>query len=169
MKKNKQLYLVSEEMFNEKILPVIEGNYIRKGHPPKVPRYQAICGIPYILGTGRPLRDLPGGIRHWHVIYDRFSRGNGRELRAKVLLVLDESSPSRGRQSKGRSWTGITAKFHAAVTDAGCPVEGFLGGENAADITASARPTRDITGSTVIFGMGYDSDRFRRGLGGGGQ
>jgi hypothetical protein len=35
MGKNKRLYLISEEVFNRKVLPIIEGDYIRKGHPPK--------------------------------------------------------------------------------------------------------------------------------------
>jgi hypothetical protein len=42
---NKRLYPVSKAAFNEAVLPVIEGNYIGKGRPPKVPRYKAFYGI----------------------------------------------------------------------------------------------------------------------------
>jgi hypothetical protein len=44
MKKNKRLFPITEEVFNEKILPVIDGNYIRKGRPPKVLHYKAFWG-----------------------------------------------------------------------------------------------------------------------------
>jgi transposase len=90
MKENNRLFPVTEDVFNQKILPVIEGNYIRKGRPPKVSHYRAFCGILYILRNGCPRRDLPPVYGHRHVIYDRFSRGNGRGLRAKVLSVLQE-------------------------------------------------------------------------------
>ena len=75
-------------MFKETVVPVIEGNYIRKGRPPTVPHYKAFCGILYALRTGCPWRDLPEEYGHWHVVYDRFSRGNARGLWAKVLMVL---------------------------------------------------------------------------------
>jgi transposase len=90
MKEKNRLFPVTEEVFNEKILPVIEGNYIRKGRPPKVSHCRAFCGILYILRNGCPRRDLPAVYGHRHVIYDRFSRGNERGLRAKVLSVLQK-------------------------------------------------------------------------------
>jgi hypothetical protein len=40
MTENERLYPVSEELFNRRILPVIEVNYIWKGRPPKVPHYK---------------------------------------------------------------------------------------------------------------------------------
>ena len=86
--KSKRLYPINEKVFNEVVLPVIEGNYIGKGRPPKVSHYKAFCGIMYILRTGCPWRDLPEEYGHWHVIYDRFSRGSERGLWAKVLLTL---------------------------------------------------------------------------------
>jgi transposase len=88
VERNKRLYPVSEEVFNRKVLPIIEGDYIWKGRPPKVSHYQAFCGILYILRTGCPWRDLPEAYGYWHVIHDRFSRGSKRGLRAKVLLNL---------------------------------------------------------------------------------
>jgi hypothetical protein len=36
MEKNKRLYPTSEEVFNRKVLPAIEGKYIRKRRLPKV-------------------------------------------------------------------------------------------------------------------------------------
>jgi transposase len=94
--KNKRLFPITEEVFNEKILPVIEGNYIRKGHPPEVSHDKAFCGILYILITGCPRRDLHPVYGPWHVIYDRFSRGNERELWAKVLSVLQKEKGAAG-------------------------------------------------------------------------
>jgi hypothetical protein len=35
MKENNRLFPITEEVFNQKILPIIEGNYIWKGRPPK--------------------------------------------------------------------------------------------------------------------------------------
>jgi transposase len=90
MKENNRLFPVTEEVFNQKILPVIEGNYIRKGRPPEVSHYRAFCGILYILRNGCPWRDLPAVYGHRHAIYGRFSRGNGRGLWAKVLSVLQK-------------------------------------------------------------------------------
>jgi transposase len=129
------------------------------------------------------------GIGPWHVIYDRFSRGNERELWAKVLSVLQKEKGAAGaeviidsttmkvhryrggqkggQQSKGTSRAGITTKFHAAITGDGRLVEGFLGGGQTADVTAAARLARDIAGCTVIADMGYNSDAFRRKLRGG--
>jgi transposase len=87
---NKRLYPINGAVFNEAVLPVIEGNYIGKGRPPKVPHCKAFCGILYILRTGTPWRDLPEEYGHWHAVYDRFSRGGRRGLRAKVLPTLQE-------------------------------------------------------------------------------
>ena len=88
MEENKRLYPIDESVFNEVIIPIIEGNYIWKGRPPKVSHYNAFCGIMYILRTGCPWRDLPKEFGYWHVIYDRFSRGSERGLWAKILLTL---------------------------------------------------------------------------------
>jgi transposase len=90
MEENKRLYPISEEVFNQKVLPVIEADYIWRGRPPKVSHYQVFCAILYILRTGCPWRDLPEIYGYWHVIYDRFSRGSGRGLWAKILLRLQE-------------------------------------------------------------------------------
>jgi transposase len=90
MEKNERLYPISEEVFNRKVLPIIEKSYIWKGRPPKVSHYQAFCGILYILRTGCPWRDLPCEYGYWHVIYDRFSWGSTRGLWAKILLSLQE-------------------------------------------------------------------------------
>jgi transposase len=88
MTENKRLYPISEEVFNRKVLPVIEGDYIWKGRPPKVSHYQAFCRTLYILRTGGLWRDLPEAYGYWQVIYDRFSRGSKGGLWAKILLSL---------------------------------------------------------------------------------
>jgi transposase len=90
MERNERLYPISEELFNEKILPIIEGNYIWKGRPPKVSHYMVFCAILYILRTGCPWRDLPCEYGYWHVIYDRFSWGSERGLWGKILFSLQE-------------------------------------------------------------------------------
>jgi transposase len=92
MEENKRLYPISEEVFNQKVLPIIEADYIWKGRPPKVSHYQVFCAILYILRTGCSWRDLPEVYGYWHVIYDRFSRGNRRGLWAKILLKLQEEA-----------------------------------------------------------------------------
>ncbi|MDR0378270.1 MAG: transposase [Spirochaetaceae bacterium] len=88
MKENTPLYPVSEEVFKRTVLPVIEGDYIWKGRPPKAPHYQVFCGIVYILRTRCSWRNLPPEYGYWHVIYDRFSRGNERGLWAKIFIQL---------------------------------------------------------------------------------
>jgi transposase len=90
MEENKRLYPITEERFNQKLLPVIEGDYIWKGRPPQVSHYKVFCAILYIMRTGCPWRDLPDEYGYWHVIYDRFSRGSKRGLWLKVLAVLQE-------------------------------------------------------------------------------
>ncbi|MDR1469799.1 MAG: transposase [Spirochaetaceae bacterium] len=72
MEENKRLYPTSEEVFNQKILPVIKSSYIWKGRPPKVSHYSVFCAILYILRAGCPWRDLPDEYGFWHVTYDRF-------------------------------------------------------------------------------------------------
>ncbi|MDR0636056.1 MAG: transposase [Treponema sp.] len=118
MEENKRLYPISEEFFNQKILPIIEGDYIGKGRPPKVSHYQAFCGILYILRTDCPRRDLPPEYGYWHtivgcaVIADRgydsneFRRelaGNnnepvipGRKNRKEVIVYNKEKYKKRG-------------------------------------------------------------------------
>jgi transposase len=88
MERNTRLYPIEEELFNRLVLPIIEGNYIWKGRPPKVPHYKAFCGILYILRTGIPWRDLPVEFGPWHTVYDRYNRGNARGLWEKVLMTL---------------------------------------------------------------------------------
>jgi hypothetical protein len=57
MEENKRLYPISEEVFNQKILPIIKDHYIWKGRPPKVSHYKAFCGI--LISEDRL---VPGGI-----------------------------------------------------------------------------------------------------------
>jgi hypothetical protein len=48
MEETKRLYPISEKFFNQKLLPIIEGDYIWKGRPPKVSHYKVFCAILYI-------------------------------------------------------------------------------------------------------------------------
>ena len=88
MERDERRYPVSEEKFNELVLPIIESSYIGKGRPPKVSYYRAFCGITYVPRTGIPRRDLPAEFGEWHTVYDRFNRGNARGLWNKVLVTL---------------------------------------------------------------------------------
>jgi transposase len=90
MERDERLYPISEELFNEAVLPIILANRRGKGRPPKVSHYLVFCAILYVLRTGCPWRDLPAVYGYWHVIYDRFNRGSGRELWAKILLELQK-------------------------------------------------------------------------------
>jgi transposase len=95
MEENKRLYPISEEVFNQKILPVIEASYIWKGRPPKVSHYAVFCAILYILRVGCPWRDLPEKYWFWHIIYDRFSW----EEQAGVMGTDPAKTAKRGRDS----------------------------------------------------------------------
>jgi hypothetical protein len=68
MEKDRLLYPISEEVFNQKFLPVIGRAFIRKGCQPKSPHYKAFFALMYILKTGRTLRDLPETYGYWHMI-----------------------------------------------------------------------------------------------------
>jgi ribosomal protein L24 len=185
MKKNKRLFPITEEVFNRKILPVIEGNYIWKGHPPKVSHYRAFCGILYILRPGtvagftRCIRPLARDIRA--VFTGKQAGAVGKVLSvfqkekgvADAEVIIDSTTmkvhrrgggQKGGQQSKETSRSGITTKFHAAITGDVRLAEGFLGGGQVADVTVAARLTGDVIGCTVLANCGYDSDAFRREL-----
>ena len=89
--RNERLYPISEGMFNRQILPIIEGNYIWKGRPPKVSHYNAFCGMLYILRTCVAWRDLPETFGYWHTVYLSFSRGCERGLWLKIMKTLQEA------------------------------------------------------------------------------
>jgi hypothetical protein len=144
MKEKNRLFPITEEVFNQNILPVIEGNYIWKGRPPKISHYRAFCGILYIRTLARDMRQVftrkrAGIMGKSSIRPSERERGCGRGDDNRQHS--DEGSPprrrsKRGRQSKETSRAGITAKFHAAITGDGRLVEGFLDGGLTADITA---------------------------------
>ena len=98
MSGDKRRYPLSEEQFNQEVLPIIQDSYRGKGRPPKVSHYQAFCGILYILRTGCPLRDVPEEYGYWHGVYDRFNRGRERGLWAKILLELHKKNGIRFKE-----------------------------------------------------------------------
>ena len=126
MEENKRLYPVSEEEFKETVVPVIEGNHIREGRPPTVPHYKAFCGIMYALRTGCPWRDLPEEYGHWHVVYDRFSRGNERGLWAKVLTAL-QNQAGTGFQEVITGSTMMKVRRHGGGQKGGSRPKGCQG------------------------------------------
>ena len=83
-----RMFPITEERFNELILPIIESNYIWRGRPPKVSHYNVFCAILYALRTCCPWRDLPKEFGDWHVIYNRFDRGSESGLWWKILTKL---------------------------------------------------------------------------------
>jgi transposase len=90
-----RLYPISPEFFNATILPLIEGNYIGKGRPPRISHYQVFCAILYILRTGTPWRDLPTCYGKWHPLYLRFKRGSERGLWWRILMALQQRKQLR--------------------------------------------------------------------------
>jgi transposase len=88
--RDKRLYPISEEYFDETVKPVIEKSYIGKGRPPEISHYAAFCGILYVLRTGCPWRELPKEYGPWHTIYDRHNRGSARGLWVQVLAELQK-------------------------------------------------------------------------------
>jgi transposase len=88
--RDKRLYPISEECFDEVIKPVIEKSYVWKGRPPKISHYEAFCAVPYVLRTGCPWRDLPLEYGHRHAIYDRFNRGSAGGLWVQILVALQK-------------------------------------------------------------------------------
>jgi transposase len=60
----------------------------------------------------------------------------------------------------------MSTKFHAAITSKGGLIEGFLTGGEVHDVKAAPELINDIAGCMVIADRGYDSNEFRRELGG---
>jgi transposase len=87
---DKRLFPISEQRFNQWVLPVIEQNYIWKGRPPIISHYKVFCGILYVLRTGIPWRDLPKCYGNWHSVFMRYHRGNERALWWKILAHLQK-------------------------------------------------------------------------------
>ena len=66
MERDKRLYPINEERFNELVLPIIEGSYIGKGRPPETSQYARFstsCGRAYPGGTCRHGGGQKGGCR----------------------------------------------------------------------------------------------------------
>jgi transposase len=82
-----RLYPISPEFFNATILPLIAGNYIWKGRPPRISPYQVFCAILSILRTGTPWRDLLTCYGKWHPIDLRFKRSRERGRWWCILLA----------------------------------------------------------------------------------
>lgn len=87
---DKRLFPVTPLFFKQEILPVIEGQYIWKGRPPKISHFHVFCAILYILRTGSPWRDLPSCYGNWHAVYLRFKRGSERGLWWSILARLQQ-------------------------------------------------------------------------------
>ncbi|MDE2020800.1 MAG: transposase [Patescibacteria group bacterium] len=85
-----RLYPVTPAIFQQHIEPLIVGQYIWKGRPPKVSHYLVFCAILYVLRTGIPWRDLPPCYGYWHTIYLRFKRGSERGLWWRILIALQQ-------------------------------------------------------------------------------
>lgn len=89
-KSNSRIYTVSEEFFNNEILPSIKDSVAPTGRPSKVNYYIIFNAILYVLRTGIAWRDIPEkyfGVS-WHTIYTRFQRGNEKNIWWKLLLTL---------------------------------------------------------------------------------
>lgn len=71
---NKRLYPLSEEQFNEQVLPHLLSYKDGRGRPARISDYEFFCAVLYVLRTGVPWRDLPERYGAWHTIYTRFKR-----------------------------------------------------------------------------------------------
>ena len=87
---DKRLYPVGLGFFRREIEPLIEGDYIWKGRPPKVSYFKVFNAILYVLRTGIAWRDLPKSYGHWYTVYKRFKRGEEKFLWWRILHVLQK-------------------------------------------------------------------------------
>jgi hypothetical protein len=62
MKENERLYPISKELFNEKVLPIIEANYIWKGRPPRVKAIWEPVELTLLMGGPGGPRPPGGGV-----------------------------------------------------------------------------------------------------------
>ena len=97
-KQDKRLYPIPEEVFNEKILPIIlRHTNVSGGRPPKISHYVCLCAMLKMLSISVPWRDCPKEYGPWHTIYMRFKRWSQNgilwaiffELRASKLIQMD--------------------------------------------------------------------------------
>ncbi|MDR0678532.1 MAG: transposase [Holosporaceae bacterium] len=86
-----RLYPFSENVFNEKILPLIlEETTPMGGRPPKISHYVCFCAMLKILSCSIPWRDCPREYGSWHTIYTRFKRWSENGLFWKILTTLKQ-------------------------------------------------------------------------------
>jgi len=85
-----RLFPVTPEFFRKEIEPLIEGDYRRKGRPPKVSHYHVFCAMLYVLRSGVSWRDLPTCYGYWHTVYLRFKRASDRGVWWRILISLQQ-------------------------------------------------------------------------------
>jgi transposase len=85
------MYPIIEEVFNNKILPIIE-KYTTPlgGRPPKISHYVCFCAILKMLMVSLPWRDCPKEYGPWHTIYMRFKRWSENGLLWNILYELKQ-------------------------------------------------------------------------------
>jgi len=92
--RNKRLYPIDEQAFNEHILPVIEAHTRGMGlggRPPKISHYVCFCAMLTMMRVSQPWRDLDPIYGPWHTIYTRFKRWSERGLFWNILYALKQA------------------------------------------------------------------------------
>ena len=89
----------------------------------------------------------------------------------KMRIIMNDSTTIKmhrhgggqkgGVQSRGRSISGITTKFHLAMTGDRHVVEGFLSWGNIADISVVNELFSGVYGCYILEDNGHDSDAHR--------
>jgi transposase len=88
---NDRLYPISEEAFNEHILPIIKKHTSGSGgRPPVISHYTFFCAVLKMLSVSLPWRDCPIQYGPWHTIYTRFQRWSENGLFWEILRGLRE-------------------------------------------------------------------------------
>ena len=66
--------MLSDEQWNKmaSLLPRVSGYH---GRPYQQDYRTTVEGIPWIVRTGVPWRDVPACCGHWNTVYDRFRHG----------------------------------------------------------------------------------------------
>ena len=88
---SERLFPISQEFFNNKILPLIKERLSAAGKPANISHYNVFCAMLYVLRTGVPWRDLPSIYGSWHTIYMRCKRGADKGLWWHILMTLQQT------------------------------------------------------------------------------
>lgn len=109
-KSNPKIYPISEELFNQEVLPIIKKYILPTGRPQKINYYVIFNALLFVLRTGIPWRYLPEKYygASWSTIYRRFNRTNQRDIWWQILMLLQ----SKKKITINIVMTDTTTKTH---------------------------------------------------------